>query len=135
MKHLGPVVPRGTVDVCDLTSSGTAPSCRRLDASFKEAFFLNGPWGLALAPDNFGVLSNRLLVGNLNSGRITAFGTRTGHFKGTLCLTDGKPFTVVGVWALELAVVGPQTAQPIMSSLQLVPRRPVWHSFPMASLE
>ena len=99
--YASPVVPGGTIDVCDLTSSATAPSCRRLHASFKEPFFLNGPWGLALAPDNFGVLSNRLLVGNLNSGRITAFNTSTGHFEGTLRLTDGKPFTVVGLWALE----------------------------------
>jgi uncharacterized protein (TIGR03118 family) len=99
--YASPVVPGGIVDVCDLGSSTTAPSCQRLHASFKEPFFLNGPWGLALAPDNFGVLSNRLLVGNLASGHITAFNTRTGHFEGTLRLTDGKPFTVVGLWALE----------------------------------
>lgn len=101
--YASPTVPGGILDVCDLQSSPTAPSCRRLHASFKEPFFLNGPWGLALAPDNFGHLSNRLLVGNVNSGRITAFNTRTGHFEGTLRLTDGKPFAVVGLWALEFA--------------------------------
>jgi uncharacterized protein (TIGR03118 family) len=99
--YSSPVVPGGIVDVCDLNSSATAPSCRRLTASFKKPFFLDGPWGLALAPDNFGVLSNRLLVGNLASGHITAFNTDTGHFEGTLRLTDGKAFTVVGLWALE----------------------------------
>jgi uncharacterized protein (TIGR03118 family) len=99
--YANPVVPGGIVDVCDLNSSATAPSCRRLTASFKKPFFLNGPWGLALAPDNFGVLSNRLLVGNLASGLINAFNTDTGHFEGTLRLTDGKPFTVAGLWALE----------------------------------
>ena len=99
--YANPVVPGGIVDVCDLNSSATAPSCRRLTTSFKKPFFLNGPWGLALAPDNFGVLSNRLLVGNLASGLINAFDTDTGHFEGTLRLTDGKPFTVVGLWALE----------------------------------
>ena len=99
--YASPTVPGGIVDVCDLDLSTTAPSCRRLHASFKKPFFLNGPWGLALAPDNFGVLSNRLLVGNLNSGRINAFNPRTGHFEGTLRLTDGKPFSVVGLWALE----------------------------------
>jgi uncharacterized protein (TIGR03118 family) len=99
--YASPVAPGGIVDVCDLGSSGRAPSCRRLTASFKKPFFLNGPWGLALAPDNFGVLSNRLLVGNLASGHITAFSARTGHFEGTLRLTDGRPFTAVGLWALE----------------------------------
>ena len=99
--YANPVVPGGTLDVCDLNSSPTAPSCRRLAASFREPFFLNGPWGLALAPDNFGVLSNRLLVGNLASGQIAAFNPQTGHFEGTLRLTDGKAFTVVGLWALE----------------------------------
>jgi len=99
--YASPVTPGGIVDVCDLTSSATAPACRRLHASFKKPFFLNGPWGLALAPDNFGVLSNRLLVGNLNSGHISAFSNRTGHFQGTLRLTNGKPFTVVGLWALQ----------------------------------
>ena len=89
------------MDVCDLNSSPTAPACRRLTASFKKPFFVNGPWGLAMAPDNFGVLRNRLLVGNLASGHITAFNPRTGHFVGTLRLTSGKPFTVVGLWALQ----------------------------------
>jgi uncharacterized protein (TIGR03118 family) len=99
--YASPVTPGGIVDVCDLSSSATAPPCRRLSASFKEPFFLNGPWGLALAPDNFGVLSNRLLVGNLASGHIAAFDTHTGHFEGTLRLTNGRPFTEVGLWALE----------------------------------
>ena len=60
--YANPTVPGGTVDVCDLNSSPTAPGCRRLTASFKEPFFVNGPWGRAMAPDNFGVLSDRLLV-------------------------------------------------------------------------
>ena len=105
--YASPTVPGGTVDVCDLGSSATAPFFRRLSASFKTPFFLNSPWGLALAPDNFGVLSNRLLVGNLASGLINAFNTDTGHFEGTLRLTDGKPFTVVGLWALEFGSGAP----------------------------
>lgn len=99
--YANPLVPGGNVDVCDLDSSATAPSCRRLHASFKEPFFLNGPWGLVLAPDDFGVPSNRLLVGNLNSGHIKAFNPHTGHFEGTLRLKGGEAFTAVGLWALE----------------------------------
>src|SRR5262249_18258668 len=34
---------------------------------------LNDPWGIALAPANFGAFSNDLLVGNFGSGTINAF--------------------------------------------------------------
>lgn len=99
--YANPVVPGGIVDVCSLKSSLKSPSCRRLAASFKEPFVLNSPWGVAVAPGNFGVLSNRLLVGNVASGQIAAFDPGTGHFDGFLTLVGGKPFTVVGLWALE----------------------------------
>jgi uncharacterized protein (TIGR03118 family) len=94
-------VPGGTLDVCNLATSATAPRCRRLLASFTAPFVLNGPWGLARAPHNFGVLSNKLLVGNLADGHINAFEPDTGHFAGTLRLTNGQPFAVVGLWALK----------------------------------
>ena len=35
--------------------------------------FLNAPWGVARAPDNFGAFSGDLLVGNFGDGRILAF--------------------------------------------------------------
>ena len=34
---------------------------------------LNSPWGLALAPGDFGAFSGKLLVGNFGDGRINAF--------------------------------------------------------------
>ena len=34
---------------------------------------LNSPWGIALAPANFGEFSNDLLIGNFGDGRIHAF--------------------------------------------------------------
>src|SRR5215472_14012458 len=39
---------------------------------------LKGPWGLALAPQNFDTLRNRLLVGNVDGGTIHGFSTSTG---------------------------------------------------------
>ena len=39
---------------------------------------LNVPWGIALAPTNFGVFSNDLLVGNFGNGWINAFDPTTG---------------------------------------------------------
>src|SRR5262249_13114027 len=45
---------------------------------------LNSPWGLALAPPNFGQFSNDLLVGNFGDGRINAFNIHTGALDGQL---------------------------------------------------
>jgi uncharacterized protein (TIGR03118 family) len=45
---------------------------------------LNSPWGLTVAPKNFGEFSGDLLVGNFGDGRINAYDLRSGEFQGTL---------------------------------------------------
>jgi hypothetical protein len=60
-----------------------------------------------LAPQGFGQLSNMLLVGNVNDGRIHAFDPNTGAFTGTLALSGGKPFAMPGLWALQFGQGGP----------------------------
>lgn len=62
---------------------------------------LNSPWGLALAPHNFGQFSNHLLVGNFGDGRINAFNLRTGEFDGQLSDPQGQPITIDGLWSLK----------------------------------
>ena len=63
---------------------------------------LNAPWGLALAPSDFGRFRNAVLVGNFGDGRINAFDARTDEFLGQLRnAADGKPFEVEGLWALQ----------------------------------
>jgi uncharacterized protein (TIGR03118 family) len=62
---------------------------------------LNSPWGLAVAPANFGRFSNDLLVGNFGDGRIHAYDPQTGEFKGTLRGPDHKPITIDGLWGLS----------------------------------
>jgi uncharacterized protein (TIGR03118 family) len=61
---------------------------------------LNSPWGMALAPANFGKLSGDLLVGNFGDGRINAFDPTTGKFRGQLSTTPGHPVTIPGLWGL-----------------------------------
>ncbi|MFO1430220.1 MAG: TIGR03118 family protein [Candidatus Competibacteraceae bacterium] len=51
---------------------------------------LNSPWGLALAPGNFGRFSNALLVGNFGDGRIDAFDREHSHFVGFFMLGYGS---------------------------------------------
>ncbi len=61
---------------------------------------LNSPWGLALAPDNFGQFAGDLLVGNFGDGRVNAFDPNTGALAGTLTGSDGKPIAIGDLWAL-----------------------------------
>lgn len=61
---------------------------------------LNSPWGLALAPADFGKFSNDLLVGNFGDGHISAFDPTSGAFLGQLRNTDGQPVAVPGLWGI-----------------------------------
>jgi uncharacterized protein (TIGR03118 family) len=74
------------------------------DGNFLQRFAtmgtLNLPWGLALAPANFGRFSNDLLVGNLGDGHINAFGPKTGAFLGQLADSRRKPIAIDRLWGL-----------------------------------
>jgi uncharacterized protein (TIGR03118 family) len=58
---------------------------------------LNAPWGMAMAPANFGPLSNALLVANSGDGKINAFSPTTGAFLGTLSMAGGSPVVADGL--------------------------------------
>ncbi|MGA3107114.1 MAG: TIGR03118 family protein [Terriglobales bacterium] len=63
---------------------------------------LNQPWGFAVAPKNFGKLSNTLLVSNnTNGGTINAFNLETGAFVGTVKDTTGKSIVINQLWGIE----------------------------------
>ena len=61
---------------------------------------LNSPWGLALAPADFGRFSNDLLVGNFGDGRINAIDPNNGAFLGQLSVQPGNPITIDDLWGL-----------------------------------
>ncbi|HET6879917.1 MAG TPA: TIGR03118 family protein, partial [Pirellulales bacterium] len=62
---------------------------------------MDSPWGLALAPANFGDFSGDLLVGNFGNGKINAFDPNTGALLGTLSDAAGNPLVIDGLWALQ----------------------------------
>jgi len=63
---------------------------------------LNQPWGLAVAPKNFGAFSDTLLVSNnTNHGTINAFNAVTGKFVGTLKDAAGSVITIDQLWGIE----------------------------------
>jgi len=61
---------------------------------------LNSPWGVAIAPTNWGAFGGALLVGNFGDGKINAFNATTGAPLGTLMSPAGSPIVNAGLWAL-----------------------------------
>jgi uncharacterized protein (TIGR03118 family) len=88
------------------------------DGTFMRRFAQGGdlasPWGLALAPGDFGVFSNDILIGNFTHGDygyISAY-AQDGTFQGLLS-DQGTPIAIDGLWALEFgndAGAGPHNA-------------------------
>jgi uncharacterized protein (TIGR03118 family) len=65
---------------------------------------LNAPWGLAMAPADFGEFGGDLLIGNFGDGVINAFAPEaSGAFapQGALHRLRGKVLSIDGLWALE----------------------------------
>jgi uncharacterized protein (TIGR03118 family) len=61
---------------------------------------LNSPWGLALAPANFGPFGGALLVGNNGDGHINAYDPGSGVFLGQIADDHGTPIAIPNLWAL-----------------------------------
>ena len=81
--------------------------------------WLNAPWGVALAPLDFGRFSHNLLVGQFagggtteSSGFIAAYDLATGKFEGLLQDASGATLAINGIWALSPANVSPSSVDP-----------------------
>jgi len=90
--------------------SSTGRLLRRLE----HGNWLNAPWGVALAPLDFGRFSHDLLIGQFagggdtqSSGFIAAYDLATGKFKGLLQDASGKPLAINGIWDLSPGNVSP----------------------------
>ena len=82
----------GIVDVFDTTGN--------LVRRFTDDAVLDDPWGVALAPSNFGEFSNALLIGNKGNGLIHAFDATSGSLLGALTDNQGNPLAYEGLWGL-----------------------------------
>jgi uncharacterized protein (TIGR03118 family) len=58
---------------------------------------LNAPWGIALAPPEFGTLSKVLLIANVGDGRINGYDAVNGRFVDTLADPTGRALAVPGL--------------------------------------
>ncbi|MGC8641804.1 MAG: TIGR03118 family protein [Isosphaeraceae bacterium] len=62
---------------------------------------LQEPWGMVIAPSDFGRFSNDLLVGNFGDGHISAFNPVTGRYMGQLTTARDQPIVIPFLWALN----------------------------------
>jgi uncharacterized protein (TIGR03118 family) len=84
---------RGILDIFD--ADGTM--LRRV---VKAGGQLNSPWGMVIAPPNFGKFSRALLIGNFGDGRINAYDVLTGKWLGDLTRPNGDEIFIYGLWGL-----------------------------------
>jgi uncharacterized protein (TIGR03118 family) len=63
-------------------------------------FWFNAPWGIAMAPGEFGEFSHALLVGMFGSGQIAGFNPIDGSFLGLMKQPDDSTLIIRGLWAL-----------------------------------
>jgi uncharacterized protein (TIGR03118 family) len=70
----------------------------RLLRRLQHGPWLNAPWGMALAPGDFGALSHHLLVGQFGSGEVAAYDVATGAFVGEMRNTADQVLRIEGLW-------------------------------------
>jgi len=82
----------------------------RLLRRLEHGDWLNAPWGITLAPLDFGRFSHHLLVSNFaaggttqSAGFISAYDLATGKFDGLLEDENGKPLAINGIWSMSFA--------------------------------
>jgi uncharacterized protein (TIGR03118 family) len=73
----------------------------QLVAKWHGRGYLNYPWGVALAPDNFGLYAGCLLVGNFGDGTVVAFHPRLKVALDYVRNDHGSRVVIDGLWGLQ----------------------------------
>ncbi len=74
----------------------------RLLSTLQHGPWFNAPWGIALAPGDFGKFSHQILIGNFGDGTINAFSLASGKHSGTMIDdTTKQTLTIDGLWGLS----------------------------------
>ena len=79
---------------------------------FDHVSDLNAPWGMAMAPGDFGGFSHHLLVGQFGTGQILAFNVESGDYAGKMLDPAGAPIAIDGLWRISFGndkTAGPAT--------------------------
>jgi len=91
---------RGAIDIFDTAGN--------LVKTLTKDKHLEYPWGMALAPKNFGPVSGDLLVGDFGTGHINVFDLKTGKWIGYLKDTKNKEIHIDGLWGIVFGDGGGQ---------------------------
>jgi len=75
----------------------------KLEQRLEAGPWLDAPWGVALAPANFGFFGNHLLIGNAGSGQIAVYDPGSGHFDGLLRDQNGHALQNQRLWGLRFS--------------------------------
>jgi uncharacterized protein (TIGR03118 family) len=82
----------GLVDIYDLTG--------KLVKRFVDVGgALNAPWGMAMAPANFGQFSGDILIGDFGDGTINVYDS-SGNSLGQMKDANGNPIVITGLWGI-----------------------------------
>ena len=98
VNSMGVGLPGGFVDEFD--SSGNL--LRRIATGGA----LYAPWGITLAPANFGQFGGDLLIGQFGDGEILVYNPSNDQFLGTINGANGNPIDNPFLWALEFRTGG-----------------------------
>jgi uncharacterized protein (TIGR03118 family) len=85
---------RGTSKLVEYTPDG------QFVATWDDRGTLNGPWGIAFAPADFGPFSNHLIVANFTDGTLVAFDPATRSAVEFLRDTTGAYAVISGIWGI-----------------------------------
>jgi uncharacterized protein (TIGR03118 family) len=84
----------------------------RLLMRLEHGDWFNAPWGLTLAPTDFGTFSHKVIVGQFGSGEILAFDAITGRFEGKFRDQNNTVISIDGLWALAFGDGVPNSDPP-----------------------
>jgi uncharacterized protein (TIGR03118 family) len=114
---------RGRGRLVEYTADG------QLIAVWDDRGVLNGPWGMVVAPANFGAFSNQLIVGNFSDGTMVGFDTTTRRATEYVRDSAGGVLKIAGLWGLLFgngASLGDSHALYFAAGVQEDPTRPAY---------
>jgi uncharacterized protein (TIGR03118 family) len=92
--------PYGTVDALGNGAVSVFDTSGNFIARIATGGNLDSPWGVAIAPTNFGIFGGSILIGNFGNGLINAYDPTSFAFLGQLTDASANPLTYATLWEL-----------------------------------